>query len=147
MAVVSFKSSQRIAGNPIAGNPSGKRSEKFNAARLKRERRGRDDSTNDNKKRHRFVPEEHFSKDENSKRDSGDQQRNRIRLVEMFEEIGAVVPEAAMCAFKAEKLGQLRASKKESYAALKTGHHTFRDEVHDHPRFNQPCDERDQRDE
>ena len=52
-----------------------------------------------------------------------------------------------MCAFKTEKLGQLRASEEKSYATFETGHHTFGDEVHNHTRFDQPCDERDQRDE
>ena len=65
MAVVRSNHPSESPATRIEGDPFRQRSEKFNASRLKGECRGRDDSTNDNKKRHRFVLEEYFSKDEN----------------------------------------------------------------------------------
>src|SRR5215468_337980 len=64
----------------------------------------------------------------------------------MFKEMAAVLPKISMCAVKAEELGQLCAGEKESDAALEAGHHAFGNEIYNDTCFDEPCDERDQRD-
>src|SRR5262249_52915591 len=64
----------------------------------------------------------------------------------MLKEMAAVLPKVSVCAVEAEQLGQLRAREKESDATLEAGHHAFRNEIYDDACFDEPRDERDQRD-
>ena len=52
----------------------------------------------------------------------------------MLEKVAAVLPKISVCAVKTEELGQLRAGKKESDAALEAGHHAFGNEI-----YNDAC--------
>src|SRR5204862_7098337 len=59
----------------------------------------------------------------------------------------AVPPKISVCAVEAEKLGQLRAGEKEGDAALEAGHHAFGNKIYNDSCFDEPRDERDQRNE
>src|SRR5207302_3353489 len=61
--------------------------------------------------------------------------------------MAAVPPKISVCAVEAEKLGQLRAGEKESDAALEAGHHAFGNKIYNDSCFDEPRDERDQRNE
>src|SRR5436190_2575656 len=59
----------------------------------------------------------------------------------MLEKVAAVLPKISVCAVKAEELGQLRAGKKESDAALEAGHHAFGHEIYNDACLHEPRDE------
>ena len=60
--------------------------------------------------------------------------------------MAAVLPKISMCAVQTEKLGQLRAGEKEGDAALEASYYAFGNEIYNDSCFDEPRDERDQRD-
>src|SRR6266446_347699 len=127
-------------------NSLGHGADQLHAVGLQEERRGRHDSSDDEEQRDRFVFEENFSNNKQPQRDSSNQKRYRVCLVQMFEEEASVLPKTSVRAVKSEKLRQLRAGEKKRDAAFESGHDTFGYEMHEHSSSGDPCDESDERD-
>ena len=103
----------------------------------------RDNARDDDEKRDRPVLQPELAGDERGEGDAADQQRGRMRVSQMPEEVGRALPEIAMRSLEPEELGQLRARQVERQARLETDQDGFGEEADRVSGADQPGDEGD----
>ena len=143
----SLSRSSESQGRPRAGSPCGTVAQQLHPARVEAEPARRQDAADHHEERHGLVFERNLAEDEHGQGGSSDRERGGIGFVKVLQEVTAVLPEVAMGAVDAEKLGQLGAREKQRHAALEPDHHALGDEVHDRAGLDEPRDERDERHE
>jgi hypothetical protein len=113
--------------------------------RLKVEGSRRDDAADDHEKGDRPVFQPELAGNEDCQCSSSHQQRNRVRVAEVCEEIRRAFPEVAVRAFEAKQLRQLCRREIESQTGLEADENRLGKEADDVARAHEPCGESERR--